>query len=276
MKNAPNFICVNGNTIAYHRSGQGDPLLLVHGITTYSFIWQGLMPDLSRCFDVIAVDLLGCGLSDKPEGADYSIKAQATLLSSLLEQLGIEKVHLVTHDIGGGVGQILAVTRPELLRSLTLINSIGYDFWPVQPIITLRIPIIRQFAMAALDFGLFAIIVRSAIYHKELATKELINGLWLPLQEREGRYGFLRLAKSLDNQQLLDIVPALRNLRLPTLIIRGDADPFLGAKISEQLHADIQGAELFRVATASHYLQIDEPALLVEKIVTFCTGVDNA
>jgi pimeloyl-ACP methyl ester carboxylesterase len=62
----PKTCAVNGHDMTYYRAGQGETVLLVHGITTYSFIWRHIFPALSRKYDVIALDLLGCGDSAKP------------------------------------------------------------------------------------------------------------------------------------------------------------------------------------------------------------------
>ena len=119
---------VSGYKLAYHMAGRGEPLLLVHGITTYSFIWRKIIPRLQDNYTVIAVDLLGCGASDKPMDIEYSIINHARLLQDFIKQLGFNNVHFVGHDIGGGIGQRFAVDYPELLTELTLINSVGSDY----------------------------------------------------------------------------------------------------------------------------------------------------
>ena len=73
--------------MAYHRSGRGVPVVLVHGITTNSFIWRDIVPSLSGDFDVTTVDLLGCGESDLGLDADYSIAAQAELIAGFLGEV---------------------------------------------------------------------------------------------------------------------------------------------------------------------------------------------
>lgn len=267
---------IDGVRIAYHRSGSGAPMLLVHGITTYSFIWHDLAPVLAKSYDVINVDLIGCGESAKPEGVDYSIAAQAAMLMKLMDKLDVGNFHLVTHDIGCGIGQIMSVRNPGRIMSLVLMNPIGYDYWPVQPIITMRVPILRQIAMAAMDLGLLRAIIKLGVYHKQRVTDDLMAQFWKPLRDRYGRDGFLRLAKSLDNMQLMEIAEALKSLPMPVLIIRGDADPFLGSVITERLAADIPGARLVRIPTAGHFLQIDEPELVARLVLDFCTEASTA
>ena len=267
---------VNGNQIVYHRHGQGEPMLLVHGITTYSFIWDNLVPGLSGKYDLIIPDLLGCGESDMPAGVDYSPAAQAEMLMGLLDSLDIKRVHLVTHDIGGAIGQILAARYSDRLIDATLINTVAYDYWPVQPIITFRVPILRQLAMAALDIRLFRKMVERAVYHKERITDEIMEKFYRPLKERKGRQGFLQLARCLDNKQLMEIMDDIHNTPVPVMLIRGDADIYLQAEISERLHDNIHGSRLERTQTGGHLIQLDEPDWLVEKIISFCSNPDES
>jgi pimeloyl-ACP methyl ester carboxylesterase len=267
--NHPKKIEVQGNSIAYFREGNGGTILFVHGITTYSFIWRNVIPYFDGGYDLIVIDLLGCGNSDKPLNEDFSLKRQAHLLKDFCQQLGISKMHLVCHDVGGGIGQIFAVNFPELLYDLTLINTVAYNFWPVQPIIAMRTPIIRQIAMATLDFGMFEVIVKRGLYHKTLLSAELMSFFWKPMKESIGRKGFLHFAKCLDNKDLTEIEEEIRQIKLPVLIIRGEADIYLSASISEKLHAEIPGSQLVKIQTGGHFIQEDEPEVLARTILNF-------
>ncbi len=263
------FVTVDGHRLAYHRAGTGEFLVLVHGITTYSFIWQQIVPALAERFTVIAIDLLGCGESDMPLDVSYAIQDHASRLESFMRELGIERCHLVGHDLGGGIAQILSVRRPEILLDLTLINTVGYDFWPVQPITALRTPIVRQLLMASFDLGTFRMVVKRALYHKELMTPELMAQFMRPLETVAGRKAFMHFARCLDNHNLTDISDELHRLPVPTLIIRGDADPYLSPAIAEKLAQEIPDARLRRIATASHFAQLDEPDWITDEIIGF-------
>lgn len=262
------FVEVEGHKLAYHRAGSGETVILVHGITTYSFIWQDVAP-LLEDYDVIAIDLLGCGESDMPLDVSYAIQDHADRLFEFVQALGIEKFHLVGHDLGGGTAQIFAVRHPEMLDTLTLMNSVGYDFWPVQPIAAMRTPVVRQLLMATFDLGTFQIVVRRAVFHKELVTDALMAQFNKPLATSAGRQAFMHFARCLDNHNLTDIAAELRELPVPTLIIRGDADPYLSAKIAEQLHAEIPNSTYLRFPTAGHFVQLDEPAATAEALIGF-------
>ncbi len=271
MKTAPElqFCPVGDHRLAYRRAGAGPRVLLVHGITTYSFIWDEVLAGLAYDHDVIAVDLLGCGASDKPLDVSYALTDHAVRLVKFIRTLGLQPLHLVGHDLGGGIAQILAVGQPDLLEDLALLNTVGHDFWPVQPITALRTPIVRQLLMAALDKGLFRQIVRKGLFFEDKLTEDLMDRFLDPLQTPAGRKAFLHLARCLDNHNLTELEEDLRRLELPTLIMRGEDDPFLNAAISEKLAADIPDSTLVRVPQAGHFIQIDQPDLVVASLRKF-------
>jgi pimeloyl-ACP methyl ester carboxylesterase len=260
---------VSGHNIAYHREGAGETVIMVHGISTYSFIWRKIVPILSEKYDVITVDLLGCGESDKPADGVLSVKNHSKWLKEFTEEIGVEKIHLVGHDVGGGIVQIFGVNYPEIVIDATLINSVGYDFWPVQPILSMRTPVIRKLALATLDHGLFKVLVKRGMYYNEKVTPELMNLFLKPLKNAPGRKAFLNFAKSLNNRELLEIENELRNLTMPELIVRGDADVYLSPGIAQKLHNEIPGSRLEIIPTGGHFIQEDEPELLGEIVMNF-------
>ncbi|MEW6653884.1 MAG: alpha/beta hydrolase [Bacteroidota bacterium] len=269
IKVARRSVDIEGKRISYLESGEGETVLLVHGITTYSFIWDEIIPALSYKYHVIAIDLLGCGSSDKPLSESYSLTNHAELICKFLKELKIEKNHFVGHDLGGGIAQIFAVNNPGMLHDFTLINSVAYDFWPVQPIIAVRTPIIRQLVMATLDLGVFKLIVKRGVYNKERVTTEVMSKFWRPMQTQEGRKGFLHFAECLNNKNLLDISEKLHNTKLPLLIIRGDSDVYLSSEISKRLHDNINTSRLIIINNAGHFIQLDEPTKITELLISF-------
>ena len=260
-------IIVDGHQLAYERAGNGSPLLLLHGITTYSFIWRKVVPLLSQFHEVITVDLLGCGYSDMPLDCSYSLKAHADRIMVLLEHLQIDTIHLVGHDLGGGISQIMAVEYPDRFSSLTLINAVAHNMWPVQPISALRVPILREIILSSIDVGAFKILVAKGLYHKENLNETLMNLFLEPLRTQQGRKAFKHFARCLDNHDLTTIDQQLRTITIPCQILRGDADPFLTLDISLFLQQAISGSRLVRIPTASHYLMEDEPQWVADHIL---------
>ncbi|TVR50155.1 MAG: alpha/beta fold hydrolase [Puniceicoccaceae bacterium] len=120
--------------------GSGEPVLLLHGNPSWSFLYRQLVPLLAPRFRCIVPDHLGCGLSEKPGGADYRLSAHIDRLESLVEALGLERFHLVVHDWGGPIGLGLARRRPASLGRVVVTNTAA---WP-SPWIPGRIALCRR------------------------------------------------------------------------------------------------------------------------------------
>lgn len=109
------YLELYGERLAYVDEGQGEVLLLLHGMAGSSETWRSVVRPLSRNFRVVAPDLLGHGGSDKPR-SDYSLGAFAVLLRDLLDALGIARVTLVGHSLGGGIAMQFSYQHPEYCR----------------------------------------------------------------------------------------------------------------------------------------------------------------
>jgi len=129
------FFDHDGCSLHYEEYGHGAPVFLVHGLGSSCQDWEYQTPALSAHYRVIAVDVRGHGRSDKPRER-YSIPAFSADIEALLEHLNLGPVHYVGLSMGGMIGFQLAVDRPELLKSLTIVNSApevkiksANDFW---------------------------------------------------------------------------------------------------------------------------------------------------
>jgi haloalkane dehalogenase len=133
-------IQVLGKTIAYREMGAGDPIVLLHGNPTSSYLWRDVMPALAPLGRVIAPDLIGHGDSDKlpvSDGDDrYSFTTSYRYLDGLLKALGItEKVTLVIHDWGSALGFHWAQKHPDAVRGIAYMEAVvmplpTWDDWP--------------------------------------------------------------------------------------------------------------------------------------------------
>ncbi len=118
------YVTVHGYRRAYVEAGDGPALLLVHGIGDSSDTWRPVFEQLARTHTVIAPDLLGHGRSEKPR-ADYTIAGFANGMRDLLSVLGVERVTVVGHSLGGGVAAQFAYQFPERCERLVLVGSGG-------------------------------------------------------------------------------------------------------------------------------------------------------
>lgn len=118
------YVVVHGYRRAYRMRGSGPVLLLLHGLACDSTTWLPVMDGLAKHFTVIAPDLLGHGESDKPD-ADYSLGGFANGMRDILTVLGIDKVTVVGHSLGGGVAMQFAYQFPERTERVALVSTGG-------------------------------------------------------------------------------------------------------------------------------------------------------
>lgn len=134
------FTTVNGRRLAHVEMGKGDPIVLLHGNPTSSYLWRDVMPALTGLGRVIAPDLIGHGDSDKLPASDgpgrYTFESTYDFLAAQLEALiGDQRVTLVIHDWGSALGFHWARLRPQQLRAIAYMEAIvmpvpSWDDWP--------------------------------------------------------------------------------------------------------------------------------------------------
>ena len=131
------YLTIHGHKRAFVKVGEGPVLLLLHGLGCDHTTWDPIIDILARRYTVIAPDLLGHGLSDKPR-ADYSVGGYANGMRDLLTCLGIDKATVVGHSFGGGVAMQFAYQFPERTERLVLVASggLGPEVTPVIRAIT--------------------------------------------------------------------------------------------------------------------------------------------
>lgn len=117
------FVEVKGSRVHFVEAGSGDPILLLHGNVTSSYLWRNVIPHLSAVGRCIAVDLVGFGRSDKPD-IPYRIFDQAEYVAAFIEALDLKRLTLVLHGWGGFLGLSYAVDHPQDVRGIVLLEAI--------------------------------------------------------------------------------------------------------------------------------------------------------
>ena len=134
---------VNGKKIAYVEEGSGDPIVLLHGNPTSSFLWRNVVPELVESGRVIVPDLIGQGDSEKlpaSEGASrYSLEVAYNYVDGLLQTIGADKnVTLVIHDWGSGIGFLWAMRHPAAVKGVAymegIVKPVSWNDWPASAV----------------------------------------------------------------------------------------------------------------------------------------------
>jgi haloalkane dehalogenase len=117
------FVTVKGSRMHYVEQGEGDPILLVHGNPTSSYLWRNVIPELSPIGRCIAPDLIGMGASDKPD-IGYRVFDHAEYFEGFIEKLGLERIRLVLHDWGGFLGLHFAARNPDRVSAIAVMETV--------------------------------------------------------------------------------------------------------------------------------------------------------
>ena len=140
------WLDIKGHRYHYVDEGQGEPVILVHGNPTWSFFFRGLITELRESYRVIAVDHIGCGLSDKPSDADYPycLERRVADLDTLVEYLHLgDNLTFGVHDWGGMIGLACALRRVERVTRLMILNTAAFGL-PDGKALPVRLSIIRN------------------------------------------------------------------------------------------------------------------------------------
>ncbi len=125
------YIDVNGISTHYHETGQGEPVLLIHGsgpgVTAWAN-WRLLIPKLEQNFHVYAPDVVGFGYTDRPDGVEYNVDTWTDHLISFIENVIQDRVHIVGNSMGGALTLHIANKRPDLVKKMVLMGAVGTSF----------------------------------------------------------------------------------------------------------------------------------------------------
>jgi len=258
-------VTVDGHdlTAAYRDEGEGHPVVLLHGIPTWSFLWRDVAPALEDDFRVIAPDLLGYGNSAMHDGFDRSVRAQEQMLADLLDQLGVDSCSLVAHDIGGGAAVRYAAHESEAVENLVMSNAVCYDSWPVEFITNLGLPRTTEMPLDALEEqvgGAFS----EGVYADE-ADPEFVEGMTQQWTTEKGRTSLSRNAVSTNTNHTTEI--DYDDITADLLCLWGADDTFQPLEYGERLAEDLDG-EVVEL-DAYHWVVEDRPERYASEVAEF-------
>jgi pimeloyl-ACP methyl ester carboxylesterase len=279
---------VGAARVAYYEEGSGEPVVFLHGCPFSSYIWRKIIPRLSTHYRCLAPDLLGLGDTETRTNADWSLPAQEEMVIGWLDALGIDQAHVVGHDHGGAVAQMLAAHHPERIKGLVLCNAEAYDNWPSaeeRPLVRLtQVPAIGTLFLWLYGSTLGTRIVLSigqAVKNNAVLTDELISGyVRANTSDARRRAKTARfLAGQFDpanNRCTLDAVAGLRRFDHPTLLLWGADDPHFGPAWAERLRQDIPGVVRVELLPhTGHLLMEEQPEAFAAQLLTFLSAVES-
>lgn len=256
--------------ISYVDRGEGPPVILLHGMPTWGYLWHRLLPALERGRRVLIPDLQGFGFSDRRDRFGRGLSCQADMVAAWMESLGLEKADLVGHDLGGGVALRLAALQPARVRRLCLIDSVCYDSWPHQTLLQFGHPGTARRLSAPAAMKLLASALKPAFVEPDEA---LLAGLLAPYATEQGKLSLVRNASALDSNATMELSPLLMGVQARVLVLWGEADPFQSAALGRRLAWDLPRARLVVVRQAGHFLPLERAEQTASHLLDFLDSV---
>ncbi|WP_254524825.1 alpha/beta fold hydrolase [Natrinema caseinilyticum] len=256
--------------VAYHDDGADEgeepPVVFVHGIPTWSFLWRDVVDAVATDRRTIAPDMLGYGNSAMSDDFDRSIRAQELMLDALLDDLGADRVALVGHDIGGGVALRVAAHNPDVVERLVLSNAVCYDSWPVEFVSNLGLPSTADIEREELEGRLESAFVEGAYGE---ADPEFVDGMKAPWLTDEGHVSLVRNAVATNTNHTTEIDYGA--ITAETLLLWGEDDVMQPYTYAERLADDIADTELAPLSESYHWVPEDRSDAYADRLREFLT-----
>lgn len=274
---APNYFDVDGQRMHYVDSGRGDETVLaVHGNPTWSFYWRHIIRGLAPSLRVVAVDHIGCGLSDKPQDYQYSLATHRDNLRRLVEALDLQNITLLAHDWGGAIGLSAAVEMPHRIRRIALLNTAAFP----PPYIPWRIAACRTPLLGTLAVRGVNLFARAAVpmaMSRSRLSAAARGGLLAPYDSWKNRVAIDRFVRDIPFTSRHATAPLLAQLeqRLsifndrPVLLVWGMRDWCFRPECLERFQQIWPHARTVTLDDVGHYVAEDAPQETLSAVESF-------
>ena len=257
-----------------HDSGSGSPVILLHGFPELAYSWRHQVPALvDGGYRAIVPDLRGYGRSDRPDSvSDYGMQALTGDVIGLMDALELERAHIVAHDWGGSLAWVAASTRPERVESLTILNSPhpvasaeARNEDPEQRakswyMLLFQFPGIGEAWLSGDDFRNFRDMVFDNAASGAFSAEEV--EVYLSAFREDGALtaALNYYRANMPPAAWLRPPPQLPDITVPTMLVWGEGDQYLGLGLLERSITKVVGTlRVERLPGVSHWVQNEAP-----------------
>lgn len=268
------FLEINGFQMHFVDEGKGDPIVCIHGMPTWGYLYRNFIKELSKTNRVIVPDQMGFGKSEVPKGKEYRMDEHVKNLKKFILKLDLKEITLVVQDWGGPIGFGFAVDYPARIKRLVIMNtSIGVmrenskPWWePME-----KRGKYKDFIKNTSN------LIKMGIYNKDKITSTLLNAYSAPFPEDDYYSGALIWPKDIpvgnshpSAKPMLHVRKNLEKLKdKKKILIWGMKDPIFPPKMIDWWKKIYPNIEVHKIEEASHFLQEDVPEQIIKLIQEF-------
>lgn len=276
-------INLNGLSIRYFQSGnEGLPLVLFHGTGESALDWSWVLPKLGEKYRVYAPDFPGAGESAKPI-RDYTIDFFTQFAHDFMNAIAIDRAVVAGNSLGGLIALKIALSRPEQIAGLVLIDSTGLGEVASPFLSALTIPALGEVAVAGCTTPVGAVMRSRSRAALQFAHPEKIPLEWYAEQEHLSQtFGFLQATLSSLRSQLNPIlgqrtvmVDKLPQLQMPTLLIWGENDLIFPKAQAEAAVQHLQQGYLSIIPDCGHIPNLERPDRFITALDEFLSKISH-
>lgn len=263
------FMQVNDMDVHYRISGQGMPLVLIHGTGSSLHTWEGWTNILSENFQVISLDMPAFGLTGPSPEKLYSLENYAYFLDSFLSKLQIDSFYLAGNSLGGAISWKYASLFPDKVKKMILIDASGYPFEKDLPFAfrLAKNDLMSKILLKITPKSLFWKSIREVYHQDELVTEQLIDRYYELYLRTGNRQAFVDRVQRIEQN---DPSP-IQHIETPTLIMWGEHDEWIPVSLVKKFEADLVNSTSIIYSNAGHVPMEEIPEKTAADALIFLT-----
>ncbi len=261
------FVNINGTETHYKIEGQGDTLILIHGTAASLHTWDDWTAELKKDFTIVRMDIPAFGITGPNAERDYSIEAYVDFLHAFAETKGLDNFHLAGNSLGGNIAWNYALSHPEQVNKLVLIDAAGY---PIEDGISFifklaKTPVLNTIVKYCTPKFFIRRNIREVYAKDELISDELIDRYYALNRRTGNRQAFIDRANT-DTETSPE---RIKEIEHETLIMWGDSDLWIPLEHAQRFKIDIPNSELQIIDNSGHVPMEEDPEITSELVREF-------
>lgn len=256
---------------------EAETIFLIHGYPTSSYDWSKIWDTLSERYQLVAIDLLGLGFSDKPAPYPYSVQDHADQCITLIEYLNLEHVHLIGHDLGVGVIQELLDRQRQSnlkfsIQSTIFMNgSLFAEAYRPRLIQKLMASSLGHLIVPMISFRIFSKSMQQMFDANHQPSADELKQWYEQLNFKQGKTCMVSLNQSIFDRfkQRDRLVNAMINSTIPMLLINGKNDPNSGQHMAIRYKELIPNPQVIELENCGHWTPWEQPSIVTKEILQF-------
>lgn len=261
------FMEIDGIPVHYRISGEGKPVVLIHGTGASLHTWEKWTEVLEQEFKVISLDIPGFGITGPNKAGNYTLEYYAAFLDNFLQKINVDTFAIAGNSLGGAISWTYTTLHPEKVEKLILLDATGYPSNKEPPLAfkLAKNPITSSLLLNITPKSLFETSIKDVYYNQKLVTPKLINQYYELYLRKGNRQAFIDRV----NTEVYKDPSQIKTIKCPTLIQWGKHDRWVLVENAYKFEQDIPDSKLIIYEHAGHVPMEEIPEVTVKDALEF-------